>query len=167
MILGSGAALSQVDVVAVYQTRAPRTCPSRAEPSSGPPTLEQARQYFICDSEIVAFDGLHLLTDVTLQIGSGRRFNPEIDSVLDGADPAQTVYPIRGTYTDYTCFLPHDATYLGGGAGKNCHRAVFVGTTGACYRTSFGDWHCGYMNGGRKDVEPGWPLPMHAPPTGG
>jgi hypothetical protein len=165
--ISTSAVAAQESVSKIYGTREPRTCASRVEPSSGAPSVEQAKQYFLCDGEVVASDGFHLFTGVKIQVGAGRRFNPDVDSILDGVDPAQMIYPIRGTYTDYTCFPPHDATFLGGGIGKNCHKAIYIDTIGACYRTSFGDWRCGYMHGGRQEVDPGWPLPMYAPPSDG
>ena len=163
---GSSVSMAQ-DVASTYGTREPRTCETRADPASGPPTVAQATYYFICDAEKIEFDGFHLVTNVKIQVGSGRNFNEQIDSILDGVDPAKTIYPIRGTYTDYTCFTPHDATYQGGGPGKNCHKSGYVETIGACYQSSFGDWHCGYMHGGRVVSDPGWPPPMYAPPSGG
>jgi hypothetical protein len=89
-------------------------------------------------------DSVSLVSAVNLQFSKARPYNAGTDSSWSGIDVSQKLYDVRGSFTNWTCFLPGDpniATFPH--KGKNCFKAVGVaGMQGACYRDTFGDWHC-------------------------
>ena len=94
-------------------------------------------------------DLLYLVTDVNIEVGKGRPFNPANDS-FNSIDPSQLVYPIRGTYVGWQCSVLGS---IGGVAGKNCARSSGPTIGGSCYKDAFGDWHCNlccYMGSSSK-----------------
>ena len=165
--LGATPGYAQQGVGAAYGARDPATCPSRTAPTSGPPSVEQATQYLICDSEKIGVGrNLYLYTDVQVQVGNGRPYDGALDSLSPAIDPAQTVYPIRGDYTFYQCATTSAAIYLtGGGPGKNCSKYSLTGNTGTCYRSAFNEWHCD-MGGGSGPANAPYPPPLYPPPAG-
>jgi hypothetical protein len=132
---------------AKYQSRDPHSCASRTAPAKGPISAAQAKQYFVCDAEgesasSVSDSTLHLVTGVSVQVGAGRPFLMGTDDTGDntdeGIDPHYTVYPIRGSFVDWSCkpvgeFNP---------AGRNCMRQAMPRATGICFMSSFREWHC-------------------------
>lgn len=123
---------------AQYGAREPATCKSRA----AQPNAETARQYLLCDMEGLDFgNNLDLLTDVTVQLAHPRAFNYNQDSSFPQIDVKAPVFNIRGGFKQYQCAKP----ILGGGAylaTHNCNLYEQPEAAGACYRDTFGDWHC-------------------------
>ena len=145
-----------------FGARDPRTCASQKEPSKGAPTVAQIKAYFICDNEKMARSGvsgdlLYLVTDVVVEVGKGRPFNPATDS-FTSVDPSQPVYPIRGSYVGWQCAV---VGQINGAPGKNCARNEALKVGGVCYKDTFGDWHATLCCALGSNQKPGYP-----PPTG-
>jgi len=135
------------NIGAKYGARNPHTCASRTAPAKGAISAAQAKLYFVCDNEgetpsSVGGSTLHLMTGVSVQVGAGRPFmmgsDDTGDNVTAGIDPHFTVYPIRGSFMNWSCkpiseFAP---------AGKNCSRIAMPHATGICFMSSFREWHC-------------------------
>lgn len=153
-------AIAQPGAGKPFGARDPRTCPSR----NAGLTAAQAREYFICDSEVaeVYTGSLYLVTDVTVQVGKGRPFNMQSDSfgwaTTNGIDPTQTVYPIRGSFTSWQCSKLGTIT---GVPGQSCTMTPQPAAQGICFKNSFGDWHCTMMDLGHKGG-----MERYPPPTG-
>jgi hypothetical protein len=142
---------------AVFGARDPAVCASRKAPLKGAPTVDQAKAYFYCDTEL-ANGYLYLVADVKVEVApSARPFNILTDTT-GIIDPKQPIYNIRGSYTAYQCWNPASATPGQFPPGKNCSSSEVSNATGMCYGDSFGDWHC--VMAGQKT----WPTPNHAPP---
>jgi len=124
-----------------YGTREPKTCASRRDPLNGAPSVEQAREYFICDIEAERVTSLALVTNVRLEIASGRSFNAQTDSGRTGVDPKQLIYDIRGSFTHFECRPPArgDNAFS---RTHNCSGFEEPAAQGSCYKNTFGDWHC-------------------------
>jgi hypothetical protein len=118
--------------------RDPKTCPDHTAPKRGAITPELAAQYVTCEEEHSDLSSLYLIDKMQVQIGKGRSFQILSDSYND-IDSSQPIYPIRGSYVRYSCSVPHAVT---GTVGKNCHLIDQPKATGACFKTTFGDWHC-------------------------
>jgi hypothetical protein len=158
LALGGGSAWSQSHPGAVFGACDPSVCGSRKAPVTGAPTVDQAKAYFYCDTEL-ANGYLHLGADVKIQVALGARpFNILTDStgIIDSERP---IYNVRGSYTAYQCMNPASATPDQFPAGKNCNSSDVTNATGLCYRDSFADWRC--VMAGQKT----WPTPNHAPPA--
>lgn len=54
-----------------FQTRDPKTCDSKQEPTSGPITAAHAQKYLICNLESDSGEKLYLLENVSVQVGKG------------------------------------------------------------------------------------------------
>lgn len=134
-------------VGAKYDSREPHTCVSRTTPAKGPINAAQAKQYLQCDTETLTQRSsgqvLTLVTGLSVQVGAGRPFmmgsDDTGDNVDEGIDPHFTVYPIRGSFTEWTCY-PLDA--FGSGPGRNCTKQPMPHATGICFMSSFKEWHC-------------------------
>lgn len=135
-------------VGAKYASRNPHNCASRSAPESGAISAAQAKQYFQCDSEKeVAYSSgsstLTLVTNVSVQVGGGRPFmmrnDATGDNTNDGIDPHFTVYPIRGSFVNWSC---SPLSSYGVEPGKNCIRQAMPHATGICFMSSFHEWHC-------------------------
>jgi hypothetical protein len=132
----NGAAISgPLTILPEYDARAPRTCSK----VTSPPTAAQATVMVQCSMEGLSPTGLQLYQDVQLEIGAPRPFNYNTDAGLDGAAPNANVYPLRGSYTGYFC-IKWGGTLVP--IGHNCQKSVVSGATGACWKTSFGDYKC-------------------------
>jgi hypothetical protein len=149
-VLSSGNSWAQTHPGALFGARDPAVCSARKAPAKGAPTVEQAKAYFRCDTELL--NGiLYLVTDVKIEVApSARPFNILTDTT-GIIDPKQPVYNIRGSFTKFNCMNPA----AGSGwpppdgqwpIGKNCSRTDILNATGMCYKDSFTDWHC-VMNG--------------------
>lgn len=123
---------------AKYGTREPAACPNR----KGPINAATARQYFFCDYEgVKSRDNIYLASDVVIQVGSARAFNYSLDSSATAIDTRAPVFDIRGTYTSYQCGV--QSTMLNAFANThNCNKDVYTTAQGACWKDTFGDWHC-------------------------
>jgi hypothetical protein len=129
-----------------YDTRDPFACKSKKEPAKGAPSPSQAKDYLRCRQERVLGNEIYLLENVQLEVGKGRPFQGGglQDLNMGDIDPSFPVYPIRGSFDQYQC----GALVVGGLAninaprGKNCNMQSNPNVTGACYKTTFGDWTC-------------------------
>ena len=148
MALSLSPAFAQKGAGKSFGGRDPRTSDSRKAPAKGAISAEHAKQYVIADSEgvsesIASGKMLHLVTDVKVEVGKGRPFNMQDDSFDwakdNGIDPAQTVYPIRGSYNSWTC---SELGTITGDPGKNCTKLPQPAANGICFKSSSGDWHC-------------------------
>jgi hypothetical protein len=148
--LGSGIALAQKGSGAKFGARDPRTCASLKEPQKGAPTGEQMRKVFICQEEGLTRGGdiLNLLTNVTMQVGKARPFMMSTDAWPD-SDPSQPVYPVQGGYIQWACGV---IGYMSNQKGHNCTKVEQLHSSGICYKNSFGDWVCKFMDGNAKTV---------------
>jgi hypothetical protein len=146
--------LAQPGIGAKYGARDPMACPSTKEPTSGPPSADQARKYLQCHRENVFNGGLYLLGDIVLEVGKGVPYNQYDQYSRPGdADASSPIYPIRGNLKSYQCFILKNYP-----AGKNCTMYDESKATGYCYRTSFGDWTCN-MSGVKSMGTNGLPPP--------
>jgi hypothetical protein len=147
LTLANGIALAQKGVGAKFGARDPRTCASMKDPQKGAPTGEQMSRIFICQEEGVSNSigggqTLHLLADVKMQVGKARPFSMQTDAWPD-SDPSQPIYPVQGGYTHWTCGVIGDAANK---QGHNCSKTEQPHSSGICYRNSFGDWVCKFMD---------------------
>jgi hypothetical protein len=136
-----------------FGTRDPVTCPSTREPVSGPISVEQATLYFMCSREGTQRGPLELVENLTLEVGQGRPA-----SYLDSRDidHDSLVYPIRGSFTIYTCYTPDPRN-----VGRNCRTSDEPQATGKCYRTTFGDWRCSMVGAGSRSFREYVPPPRN------
>jgi hypothetical protein len=161
--------LAQPGSGARFGARDPHTCGSRKEPARGAPTAAQLTQYFICDNEFfqpASATGplLYLIDNAKVEVGKGRPFSIVTDAYTD-VDPSQTVYPIRGSYTQYQCSVPQppSAPFNAPKAGKNCFKYEAPAATGICYKSTFGEWHCKMCCTGSSSGKGG--VELFPPPT--
>jgi len=128
-----------------FQTRNPRVCAKVTHL----PNVAEATIMVQCEQESASNAGgsspvFLLATDVVVQIGSPKAYNPGVDNFWDNIDPAAKVYPLRGSSTGYTCtpVSPYNT-------GKNCSKSFggLVGQ-GACWHTQFNEWRCRMTIGG-------------------
>ena len=129
---------SAQNIRATYGSRSPRTCANTKAPVSGPISAQQAVQYFTCGREHIDGEHLYLVDQVHIQVGKGRPYLPNTD-VMSDADLDSPVYPIRGSFILYQIspLLTSQEN-----AGKNSTTYAKRNASGACYRTTFGDWVC-------------------------
>ena len=128
-----------------YDARDPFICKSKKDPAKGAPSPGQVKDYIQCANEGITA-GLLLVENVQVEIGKSRPYSSGSDSGGGEIDPAQPVYPVRGTWDYYTCWIPHPGSTVypvySGDKGKNCNVNKAAAFAGACYKTSFGDWSC-------------------------
>jgi hypothetical protein len=154
---------AQESVGAKFGSRDPRTCASRTAALS-PAT---AREYFICDQEYVvgpnaSGEFIYLVSDVKVELGRSRPFNPDTDTfgfaASNAIDPSQAVVPIRGSFNEWVC---GKLGQINAEPGKSCNLTPNLHAVGLCFTNSFGDWHCTMTDlGAAREF-----LPAHAPPT--
>jgi hypothetical protein len=142
---------------APYGARDPSVCASRKAPVKGAPTIDQAKAYFYCDTEL-ANGYLYLVADVKIEVAPGSRPFNILTDTTGIIDPKQPIYNIRGSYSFYQCVNPAKCYSGTISARKNCNSSDVSNATGMCYRDSFADWHC--VMAGQKT----WPTQNHAPP---
>lgn len=117
-----------------FNTREPRTCPSRKEPTRGAISASQAALYVQCREEQPVSDlEVGLVENIKVEVGKPRPYLRLSDMRPTDIDPSQPVYPLRGSYTHYRCQ---------GSPPKNCTSYDLVNASGLCWKTSFGDWSC-------------------------
>jgi hypothetical protein len=89
-----------------------------------------------------------LATNVALELGSPRAYNPGVDNYWDNIDPSAQVYPVRGSSVGYVCT---PVTSLN--QGRNCQKS-FGGQLGqgACWHTLFNEWRCRMSMGGPEQA---------------
>ena len=132
-----------------FQTRNPRVCAKVTHL----PSVAEATVMVQCEQEAASNTGgsspvFMLATDVAVQMGSPKAYNPGVDNFWDDIDPSSKVYPLRGSSTGYTCTPVNPYNQ-----GKNCSKS-FGGQVGqgACWHTQFNEWRCRMTIGG-KDQE--------------
>jgi hypothetical protein len=137
------AALNAQSPGAIFGAREPIACKSTKDPARGPLSPEQAARYVRCAREGVTHGGngnsLYLLEKAAFEVAKGRPYQTS-DSRLVDIDPAQPVYPVRGTFDLYICKDPKQQTSMQ--LGKNCSLNKDTKSSGVCYKTGFGDWKC-------------------------
>ena len=148
----------EVDGVgARYGSHNPRTCPPGSLSGGSAPTVTQATMSVVCNLEGPSIDNtLILLSEVTVQIGQGRSYNQANLYNVTDADVNAQVYPIRGSLKRYICSpLPPAGIWP---AGQQCSMFPAAVAEGACYKNTFGDWHCTMAGGlgsqGRNKLPP-------------
>jgi hypothetical protein len=151
--------------------RTPKTCPSRAEPKRGAPSVAQAKIYFTCESEREYGEvgrgtftpSIKLTENLIMQVASRSRpangtdlqYNSSNHGSL-GMDTTKPVYDIRGSYDGYVCYdTTRGRPYQ---VGANCNVTRF-NSAGICFRNTFGDWHC-MMLGTMKEIGKKLPPPQ-------
>ena len=122
-----------------FQTRNPRTCSKVTHV----PSSSEAAIMAQCEQEAASNTGgsspvFLLATDVVLEMGTPKAFNPGVDNYLDDVDPSAKVYPLRGASTGYSCTPVNPYNQ-----GKNCSKS-FGGQVGqgSCWHTQFHEWRC-------------------------
>lgn len=128
------------DIGAKFGAPGPRTCSTMKQPSKGPISPNQARAHIICGFEQDYQGGteeLNLIGQIQVQVSKGRPYDHVRDS-LEGIDPHQLVYDIRGTSVTYSCVLP-GGTLSG---AQLCSRTVNAHDEGRCHQTTFSEWRC-------------------------
>ena len=133
------AASAQPGSGAKYGSRDLKTCP--AATFTGPPSAEQAKQLFTCGSERDTGGTITLVENVAVQVApAARKFQPG-DSYND-IDQNGPVYPIRGSFTNYSCAKVYNLDASHTNAGTNCTVLQQPHAQGICYKTTFGEWAC-------------------------
>jgi len=132
-----------------FGARDPYTCADSKQPTSGLPSAEQAKEYFICQAEYVSGNYLYLVSDVTLETGKPRDYNSNEDLNCPNIDVTVQVLPIHGKYKSYQCALLSDILQ---NQGKNCYITQSNNAVGLCYKNSFGDWVCKMGDASMVDV---------------
>ena len=120
-------------------SREPHTCADTNAPVRGAITADLAKTYFECKAEGLWGDRLYLVEQVSLQVGGGVPYTPNLGS-FDAIDVSVPLYPIRGSYLKYQC----GSLLRGHTLGANCTMYNEPKATGYCYKTTFADWSC-YM----------------------
>ncbi len=90
---------------------------------------------------------LWLVENLKVDIGGPTKYAAMYPIItMAEADTTKQVYPIRGSWTGSICMLRSDAGRGGKDPNLNCRETDVSNATGACWRTTFGDWKCA-MNG--------------------
>lgn len=136
-------------------TRDPQTCDDRTAPARGAISAAQAAHYVACERESADGMTLYLIDQLKVQVGASRpfQFSDEYNSEIDRNQP---VYPLRGSYVTYMCYVPSSAA---GTVGKNCQSYANPKATGVCYKTTFGDWRCDMADGTASAIASGRDIP--------
>ena len=148
---GSAAAISPAAPTfnAEFQVRNPRVCAKVTHV----PSAAEAAVMVQCDYESNSRTSgstpiFFLATNVELELGAPKPYNPGVDNYWDDIDPSAVVYPLRGSSVGYTC-TPVNAI----SRGKNCQKS-YGGRLGhgACWRTQFNEWRCRMTTGGPEQA---------------
>jgi hypothetical protein len=129
-------AQTTVGVGKPYGSRDPRPC---GDLTGGAPTKAQALNSFICHAEYEGQMKLRLIENASIQLGNPRKYNMKEDYNVPNIDVTKMVYPIRGSFTQYSCVAYSD--YMQN-KGKNCMVAEHPNATGLCYKDSWANWLC-------------------------
>ena len=133
-------------VGAHFGSHNPRTCPQGSLSGGNAPTVKQATMSVVCNLEGPSVNNtLILISDVTVQIGQGRSYTESNLYNVTDADVHAQVYPIRGSLNRYICSpLPPAGIWP---AGQQCSMFPGANAAGACYKNTFGEWHCTMAGG--------------------
>lgn len=145
--LAAATAMAQAGAGAPYGARDPVACPSLTQAAA--PSAQQAAILVRCRRETVNSGSgeLWLMEATRVEVGGAQPFAALYNSVaMPGADTRLPVHPIRGSWTWATCMSMKDAGRGGADATLNCRETDVGGATGACWRTTSGEWACA-MNG--------------------
>ncbi|MEP6491746.1 MAG: hypothetical protein ABJF01_03660 [bacterium] len=164
LVCASTVAHAQPGAGAKYGARDPLECSDHSAPARGAITSAAAAKYVTCEQEHVGAPSLYLVENMKVQIGAPRPYEQRADGRHDNIDPAQPVYPIRGSYDVYACAAVYSWPKTGNSpaesnAGKNCRTHGQPHASGKCYKTTFADWQC-FMSdydapvSGRDNVAP-------------
>jgi hypothetical protein len=133
---GSGSDVSGPPVFNVsFQAREPRKCSK----VTSTPSVSQATALIQCSREQMNVHQDWITQDVKVEMGSPRAFIYRTDASWPEIDTSSKVIPLRGSLTGYVCTAIGS---VGGVQGKNCMKSVVASATGACWKTTFGDWKC-------------------------
>jgi hypothetical protein len=132
-------AVAQAGSGAKYGSRDPKPCPPAN--FGGAPSAGQASQLFTCATEKDTGDTIYLVGNVQVQVASSSRSFQPGDSYND-IDPHKPIYPIRGSFTYYSCRKQFNIDASHTNVGKNCSILQQPHAQGICYKTAFGDWTC-------------------------
>ena len=143
---------------APYGTRDPMTC---APVKTSTLDSGSAKKLFQCGAEVTDGFYQYLITDLNMEMGAARQYNPSSDT-YSGIDQKSVVYPIRGSFTLYQCSKVFNIDAAHTNVGKNCSALPKPKAEGMCYRTTFGDWSCKMFD----RVTDTSSARMHVPPPG-
>lgn len=104
------------------------------------PTVQQAVESFFCSQEYMfgLYGPLIALDNVKIEIARGRPFDAAKDQTIlktfwhnpiGMIDQSALVYPLRGSFTLYSC-----ERIIDGNRGKNCDSVEQPNASGACYK---------------------------------
>lgn len=141
-----------------YGTREPTKCPSVTTPKNGPPSAAAIKQLVMCNSERDLGQSIYLMDNVQVQVGASRRYVAADALLTTDADTKAPEYPIRGSFTEVSCIRQFAWSSF---KGKNCTTTHITEDHGVCWRTTFGDWRCGF---GGRDLRQEEPVRDQAPP---
>jgi len=124
-------------------------------------TPATAKALVACQAEGIFGDTLYLTSDITVQVGAPRSYDPTQDYGVTGIDLTKPVYDIRGSYTRYQCTLlseePNDFAKT-----HNCLKyPATTGGYGRCYTDTFGDKKCIMTGGGPTQLKKQPPPPAN------
>lgn len=132
-------AAAQAGSGAKYGSRDPKTCPAAS--FSGAPSAAQARDLVTCATEQDTGDTIYLVENVQVQVALAPRQYQSGDEYND-IDPNKPVYPIRGSFTWYSCRKQFNIDASHTNVGKNCSVLQQPHAQGICYKNTFGEWTC-------------------------
>ena len=124
---------------AKYGSRELKTCP--AVKSNSAPTAAQATQLFACATEMDTGDTIFLVESAQVQVASTpRNFQP--GDAYNDIDQNSPIYPIRGSFREYSCRKVFNLDSSHTNVGKNCLVMEQPHAQGICYKNGFGEWTC-------------------------
>ena len=135
-LFAQGNASKTAGVGIPFGSRDPRPC---ADLTGSVLTQQKALSSFICSDEQLGQTSLKLIENASLQLGSPRPYNFKEDYNLPNIDLNAKVYPIRGSFQEYSCVRFSD--YMQN-RGRNCTLNEHPNATGLCYKDSWGNWRC-------------------------
>jgi len=124
---------------AKYGSRNPKTCP--AVKSAGAPSAALASQLFACATEQDTGDTLILVENVQIQVASTPR-HFQLGDLYNDIDQNSPVYPIRGSFVEYSCRKQFNLDASHTNVGKNCLVMQQPHSQGICYKNGFAEWVC-------------------------
>lgn len=132
-------------LVQQYGGRAPRPCPAITHK----PSDAEAAILAQCTMEGPFGDTETLLTDVQVHITGSRQFSKNSAGVYTGSDNNRKdidnradVLTLTGYAKSYACGVQSFSP------GKNCIMVEMPDSPGACWKTTYGEYRCNFVNGG-------------------
>src|SRR6185503_8853212 len=93
-----------------------------------------------------------LMDDLSVQIGGATPYSGSHALLTTDADAHAPTFPIRGAFTEVSCMRQFAWSSF---KGKNCTLTRVTEDHGLCWKTTFGDWRCGF---GGRDLKQDAPL---------